>query len=34
VFCEPLTMSDTLRIHLLHYLFLRLKVTRWHRQDG
>jgi hypothetical protein len=28
VFCEPLTMSDTLRIHLLHYLFLRLKVTR------
>lgn len=28
VFCEPLTMSNTLRIHLLHYLFLRMKVTR------
>jgi len=28
VFCEPLTMSNTIRIHLLHYLFLRMKVTR------
>ena len=28
VFCEPLTMSNTLRVHLLHYLFLRMKVTR------
>jgi hypothetical protein len=28
VFCEPLAMSDALRIHLLHYLFLTIKVAR------
>jgi hypothetical protein len=28
VFCEPLAMSNALRIHLLHYLFLRIKVAR------
>jgi hypothetical protein len=28
MFCEPLAMSDTLRIRLLHYLFLEIKVAR------
>jgi hypothetical protein len=28
VFCEPLAMSDALRIHMLHYLFRTIKVAR------
>jgi hypothetical protein len=28
VFCEPLAMSNTIRTNLLHYLFLRIKVSR------
>jgi hypothetical protein len=29
VFCEPLAMSNAIRMSLLHYLFLRIKVSRW-----
>jgi hypothetical protein len=29
VFCEPLAMSNAIRRSLLHYLFLRIKVSRW-----
>jgi hypothetical protein len=28
VFCEPLAMSNAIRMSLLHYLFLRIKVSR------
>lgn len=28
VFCEPLAMSNAIRTSLLHYLFLRIKVSR------
>ncbi|XP_067000649.2 uncharacterized protein [Anabrus simplex] len=28
MFCEPLSMSHSLRIQLLHYLFLQVKVSR------
>ncbi|XP_023710332.1 uncharacterized protein LOC111866046 isoform X2 [Cryptotermes secundus] len=28
VFCEPLAMSNAVRMSLLHYLFLRIKVSR------
>ncbi|XP_069680904.1 uncharacterized protein [Periplaneta americana] len=28
VFCEPLAMSDDLRVSLLHYLFLKIKIAR------
>jgi hypothetical protein len=28
VFCEPLAMSNAIRRSLLHYLFLRIKVSR------